>query len=427
MRESFPTARVPAVVPTLIVNLVRSTKIYCCSVNFTVKFTDMSYKRELQIPKRSFFLFGPRGTGKSTWLKECYKPDLCINLLKSSEYLELSADPGSIAAKINALPNKSRVVIDEIQKLPQLLDEVHSLIFERENEIQFALTGSSARKLKKNKANLLAGRALRHDFWGLNSFELGSDFDIEHAMSFGSLPAVINLKSKNEKIDYLMSYVETYLKEEIQEEAAVRNLSSYHRFLKHAALMNAQVLNLNNISKEASVARSTLDGYFNIVDETLLGRFVAPIHLKAKVKEVATPKFYFFDCGVVRALRNELSETISETEKGFLLETVFLNEILSLSSYRGQYWEVYYWGTPSKNEVDFIITKGKKKIAIEIKSATKWREEFHKTIAELLDAKKVDKGIGIYLGRDKLKFGPVEIFPLSTFLNLVHQDPSWLL
>ncbi len=386
----------------------------------------MSYKREIKVSEKSFFLFGPRGTGKSTWLRDIFKPDLTIDLLRSQQYLELSVNPSLIRSKLEALPIKSKVVIDEIQKLPALLDEVHSFIFESDQQIQFALTGSSARKIKKTKANLLAGRAINKNLYALNSFELGTDFDLDSILHFGSLPYIFSLKTKKEKIEYLMAYIENYLKEEIQAEAAVRNLSSYHRFLKHAAIMNAQVLNVNNISKEASVARSTLDGFFNIIDETLLGCFVEPIHLKAKVKEVSTPKFYFFDCGVVRALRNELDESIHENDKGYLFETFLLNEIQSFNSYHQKFWEFYYWGTPSQGEVDFIIAKGKKYVGLEVKASKKWKPEFNKNLNTLLEGKKIKKAYGIYLGSEKLRFGLIEVFPIKDFLKLLHSEDNFI-
>lgn len=380
----------------------------------------MPYKRQIAPSDQSFFLFGPRGTGKSTWLREVFKPKLVIDLLKSDQLLELSAEPSLLRHKLDGLTPRSKVVIDEIQKLPQLLDEVHSYIFDSDNRLQFALTGSSARRFKKNNANLLAGRAINKHMFSLNSFELGSDFDIDHALAFGTLPAVVNLQKTSEKIEFLMTYVANYLREEIQAEAAVRNLASYHRFLKHAAIMNGQVLNINNISREASVARATLDGYFEIIEDTLLGGFLEPIHLKAKVKEVSTPKFYYFDCGVVRALRNELGEKISDQEKGFLLETFVLNEILSYSSYLQKYLEVHYWGTPGRNEVDFVVSKGRSKIGIEVKATRRWRAEFNSGLTTLLEAGSIPRAFGVYLGRERLRFGAIEVLPLTEFLSSLH-------
>lgn len=316
--------------------------------------------------------------------------------------------------QVEAMPKGSRVLIDEIQKLPALLDEVHALIFDFGDAYQFALTGSSARKLKKSHANLLAGRAIQRRMAPLTSAEMAGDFNLESVLKFGSLPRVMGLKSDAERVDYLATYVETYLKEEIQQEAAVRSLPSYHRFLKHAAVMNGFVVNLNNLSREAAVARSTLDGYFSILEDTLLGSFVEPIHLKAKVKEVATPKFYFFDCGVTRALRNDLREPLGD-EKGYQLETFLLNEMRAYSSYSQAGWEFYYWGTPSGNEVDFIIVDGRKKTGLEVKSSRTWKKEFGNGLKTLLEEKKIQRAMAVYTGDRRLKDGGIEVFPVADF------------
>ena len=378
----------------------------------------MAYQRTLKPNSSSFFLFGPRGTGKSTWLRDCFKPDLNLDLLKSEMFLELSSNPEKIRSYIEALPKGSKVVVDEIQRVPDLLNEIHSLIFNYEDQYQFALTGSSSRKLRKENINLLAGRAITRRFFTLTSFELGEDFNLENILQFGTLPRVFNLKSKEDKIEYLSSYVESYLTEEIQREAIVRNLNAYTRFLKHAAILNGQHCNLNYISREAAVARSTLDGYFSILIDTLLGDFIESIHLKAKVKEVATPKFYFFDCGVVRALRQDLRHPIGP-ERGFLLENLILNEIRAASSYFSLAFEIHYWGVPSGNEVDFIISDGRRKIGIEIKASKNWKSEFSKGLNVLLAEKKIDRAIGIYSGNENLKNNKIEIYPVEKFLKIL--------
>jgi predicted AAA+ superfamily ATPase len=330
----------------------------------------------------------------------------------------MSVNPEKLRAYVEALPKNSKIVIDEIQRNPILLNEVHSLIFDFEDAYQFALTGSNTRKLKKQNVNLLAGRAITRQFFPLTSHELGDDFSIENILQYGSLPRAINLKKNVDKIDYLMSYVETYLREEIQQEAVVRNLQTYNRFLKHAAIMSGQVINLSNISREAAIPRATLDGYFSILKDTLLGDFVEPIHLKAKVKEVSTPKFYFFDCGVVRALRQELRHPLG-SEKGFLLENLILNELKAFSSYQSLGWEIYYWGVPSGNEVDFVISHGKKNIGIEIKASKTWRKEYSQGLSTLLKAKKIHRAIGIYQGKEKLKQDGIEVFPIEKFLKVL--------
>lgn len=378
-----------------------------------------SYPRLLLPPRSHFFLFGPRGTGKSTWLKRVFKPELTFNLLLSRDYLGLSGDPGLLRQRVEALPKGSRIVVDEIQKLPQLLDEVHALIFDYEDAYQFALTGSSARKLKKTHANLLAGRAVTREMFGLTAKELEFDFEIESVLRFGTLPKVHNLPSPVEKIDFLNSYVNTYLKQEIQQESAVRSLHSYHRYLRHAAIMNAQVMNASNLSRDAAVARSTVDGYFSTVEDTLLGFFLPAIQFRAKVKEVANPKFYFFDCGVIRTLQNNPDE-MDPIQRGLLLKTFLINEIRAYLSYSQVRGELGYWGTPSENEVDLIWQKGSKSIGIEIKSSKKWKTDFNKGLRTLLESKKIQKGFGVYLGDDLLQDQNVPVFPVMEFLRRLH-------
>lgn len=376
----------------------------------------MNIKRLFKEPERHFFLFGPRGCGKSSWLKDSFCPDLNIDLLKSIQFLELSSHPELLSEKVAALKKGSKVVIDEIQKIPMILDEVHSLIFEHENKYQFALTGSSARKLKRNHANMLAGRAIRKEMFPFVSAELGTDFEVDSALFWGTLPGLTKLENSQDKKDFLYSYVDTYLREEIQMEAAVRNLAAYNRFLNHAAVMNGQTLNLSNISREAGIPRATLDGYFQILKDTLLGTFLEPIHLNAKVKEVNTPKFYFFDCGVVRALRHDLEETLGE-EKGFLLETLIFNEMRAYSSYFSKQLEFFYWATPSRTEVDFIVCKGKTKIGIEVKCSRTWKKEFNTGLHSAAVSRKLDRLIGVYLGSDPLVSEDVEVFPAKVFLD----------
>lgn len=374
----------------------------------------MNIIRLLKVPKHHFFLFGPRGTGKSTWLADEFKANLTIDLLKSEDYFALSAQPSILRSKVQALPAGSRIVIDEVQKLPILLDEVHSLIFEFADRYQFALTGSSARKLKRSNANLLAGRAIKKEMFPFTSVEHGNTFSIQESLQWGSLPAVTLADDTQVKKDFLYTYVDTYLKEEISSEAAVRNLQNYYRFLRHAAVMNARVINMSNLSREAAIPRSTVDGYFEILVETLLGTFVEPIHLKAKIKEVVAPKFYFFDCGVVRAIRNELDEPLGE-ETGYFLETFVLNELKAYSSYSSSNFEIYFWGTPSHAEVDFIVCKGKKKWAIEIKSSKTWKREFNKGLHSAAESRKLDKLIGVYLGKDPQIVEDVEVLPIEIF------------
>ena len=219
----------------------------------------MIFKRELKAPDKTFFLFGPRGTGKSTWLEENYPEALYVDLLQNKTYLELLRNPEILSQMIEGI-NPEWVIIDEIQRLPILLNEVHALIFKYKNKIKFALTSSSARKLKRHEANMLAGRAVTRHFYTLTSYELGKDFNIDQVLKYGTLPISVNNERIEDKIDFLESYVETYLREEIQQEALVRNLLSFNRFLSVSAIMNAQQLNLSKpqIAKFASVGVKNL-------------------------------------------------------------------------------------------------------------------------------------------------------------------------
>lgn len=380
----------------------------------------MTSKRILQKTDKSFFLLGPRATGKSTWLKEQVKPDFTIDLLRARDYQKYSTNLNLLREVIEGNPNFKVIVVDEIQKLPELLDEVHSLIFDSGNKLQFILTGSSARRLKKKNVNLLAGRALIRYFHPFSILEIDKKFNIDLALKFGMLPQVWNLEIEDEKKDYLTSYVDTYLKEEIQQEAAVRSLPSYLQFLEHFALRNAQVLNIQNLAGEIGIPRTTINGYLDILEQTLLGFKLAPIHLKAKVKEVSTAKFYFFDTGVVRALSKQIDDDLGP-EKGALLETLVLHEIKAYSDYFLQRYEVNFWGTPSDNEVDFIVSKGKNRIGIEVKASKKWDKSFNKGLETLLSMGKIQHAYGVYLGDERLKKSNIEVFPFQKFVSFMHE------
>ena len=372
------------------------------------------FKRDLKLADSTFFLFGPRGTGKSTWLKHEVKADLFINLLRSQDFLRFSQHPEELGELVNANPNWRKVIVDEIQKAPQLLDEIHALIFETNKKIQFILTGSSARKLKKENVNLLAGRALVRKFHPLCAVELGKVFNVNKALTFGLLPEVWTLDNESSIKDYLFSYVETYLREEIQQEALIRNIPAYSKFLEHMALRNSHVINLQNLSGEIGVARTTLTGYLQILQDTLLGFLLPPIQLRAKVKEIATPKFYFFDPGVVRALALVLDEPLGSLQ-GAQLESYVYHELLTFSDYHQKRWDFAYWATPSKTEVDFIVSSGRKNIGIEVKSSTHWDKDFSYGLNVLLKDAKIEKAYGIYLGEELIRKGDVLVIPAKEF------------
>ena len=314
------------------------------------------------VENRSCFIFGPRGTGKSFWLKRQFKKDIYLDLLNSELFYQLYAAPNRLEAIISAKNKSDKVILDEVQKIPKLLDEVHRLI--EEKQIQFILTGSSARKLKKRDVNLLAGRAITLYMHPLTALEIGDQYELEFSLQFGQLPSVYQ---PNDPSEYLKSYVATYLKEEIQQEGITRNLGAFSRFLESASFSQGEVLNLSDVARDCHVNRKTVENYFIILEDLLLSRRIPVFTKKAKRRIVQHPKFYFFDVGVYRAIRPKGILDSPEEIDGAALETLFLQEVAATNDYLRLNYEIFYWRTISQLEVDFILYGEKGLIAFEIK------------------------------------------------------------
>lgn len=374
-----------------------------------------SFARRLKQPNRSFFLFGPRATGKSTWLKKNLTDALSIDLLRNDTYFTMSSSPQAFRERVLAYhPEKLWVIVDEVQRMPILLNDVHSLI--EDYGYRFALSGSSARKLNRGQANLLAGRALVKHFFPLTKAEYGEAIDVDEALAFGCLPMVIT--DKETRIEQLEAYVGTYLREEIKEEAVTRNVQAFGRFLEMAGLVNAQVVNLSNIARDAGVSRTTVSSYAEILVDTLLGSWLPAWLPKAKVREVAHPKFYFFDCGVVRAVQKRLYDKPSAIERGLLFETLIFNELKAHIAYESIGGELFYWRTPDGAEVDFIWQRGETVVAIEVKSAERWKDDFHSGLNKLrLSGVNINACYGVYRGEDRLKKDFGLVLPWQVFLQ----------
>ncbi len=306
--------------------------------------------------KKSVFLFGPRQCGKSWLIDHTIKDAHLLDLLSSDTFIRLSQHPEYIEeVGVDGKP----IVIDEIQKLPGLLDEVHRLIERR--GYRFVLTGSSARKLRKRGVNLLGGRARVRQLHPFSAYELGKDFDLKRAINFGLLPPVWFSDDPDEE---LADYIDEYLRQEIIAEGATRNLPAFSRFLEIAALSNGEQIDYSAISREAQVPRSTVQEYFRILQETLLANEVAVWKRGLKRKTVETAKFYLFDSGVARRLSRR-AETVEGTiEYGHLFETWVHHELRSYLDSQMRDGVINYWRTPSGNEVDFIVGNA----AIEVKS-----------------------------------------------------------
>jgi predicted AAA+ superfamily ATPase len=310
---------------------------------------------------QSFFLFGPRGTGKTTWLKKAFPDAVYLDLLESELYTRLTASPGSLERFIpDAGP--CRVIIDEVQRVPELLNEVHRLI-EKKN-FCFVLTGSSARSLRKKGVNLLAGRALTRHFHPLTVQELGDDFNLSDSLQYGHLPYVF--QSQNKK-DYLSSYIRTYLREEVLQEGLTRSLSSFTRFLEVASFSQAGLVNASEIARETGVDRKTVENYFQVTEDLLIGLRLSPFTKRSRRRLVAGDKFFFFDCGVFRALRPVGPLDLPEEVSGAALETLVFQELRALNDYYGLSLDIRYWRTSNGAEVDFVLYGEKTFAAIEVK------------------------------------------------------------
>lgn len=321
------------------------------------------YARRLSPPQLSFFLLGPRGTGKSTWLRANFQDAHVIDLLSEEHYQRLLAQPGRFADELRALEPGRWVVVDEIQRLPALLNEVHR--FGEQKRLRFALCGSSVRKLTRAGVNLLAGRALPRAMHPFVPEELGEHFDLETALRYGLLPIVGDSPEPDET---LAAYARLYLKEEIQAEAVVRNLPGFARFLPIAALYHGQAVNTSNIAREAGVARTTVASYLEILEETLLCFRIPGFEAKLRVRERKLPKWYWCDPGVVRAMRGSRGAIVPE-ERGALFEGLVAQLLRAYRDYTGMCDSIAYWSATSRrSEVDFILTTGDEHIAIEVKS-----------------------------------------------------------
>ena len=358
------------------------------------------FARLLKLPKKSFLLFGPRGCGKSTWLKTHLKEALWFDLLQNDVFFPLTSHPEVFREKVLASDRSRWVVVDEIQRVPVLLNEVHSLI--ESHGYKFALTGSSARKLKRDHANLLAGRALVLGLFPLVQSEYGEEINIEEAMSFGTLPIVVD--DKDTRVGTLDAYAGTYLRQEIKEEALTRRVDAFSRFLEVAALANAQVTNLSSLSRDSGVSRATVTTYFEILQDTLIVKKLDAWTPRARIKEVGHPKYYFFDCGVVRAIQGRIRDPLSPEERGPLLETLIHHELCAALAYQDLGGKLHYWRTADGTEIDFIWQRGSRCIAIEVKSSKKWKPEFDRGFRSLLSSKvKPTACFGVYLGSETLK------------------------
>ncbi|MBI2095676.1 MAG: ATP-binding protein [Candidatus Omnitrophica bacterium] len=358
------------------------------------------------LDRKSCFLFGPRQTGKSWLIRHALRADRVYNLLDSETFLRLNRSPQRIREECG--PGVKRIVVDEIQKLPSLLDEIHLLIEER--GVHFLLTGSSARKLRRGGVNLLGGRARTRHLHPLTFGELKDRFDLLRALNNGLLPSLYFSDSPDEDLE---AYVGTYLKEEIAAEGLTRNIPAFSRFLEVAALCNGRILNFSNIANDAQTARSTVHEYFQVLKDTLIGYELPAWRKSKKRKPLSTSKLYFFDPGVARFLQNRGPVRPGSPEFGDALETFLFHELKSFADYHG-IGDLSYWRSTSGFEVDFILAG---KTAVEVKAKKNISARDLAGLKALQEEKQLQRYLLVCMESTPRTTAGIEILPLENFLG----------
>lgn len=364
-------------------------------------------------PAESFFLFGPRGTGKSTFMKQRF-PDACyVDLLDPEMVRSFSAKPERLAEVVRGQGGQKCFVIDEIQKVPELLSVIHQLIEEKQG-YTFVLTGSSARKLKRTGVDMLGGRALLRTMHPFLASELGERFRLEEALQRGLLPLVYSSANPG---DVLRSYAALYLREEVQMEGLVRNVGNFSRFLEAISFSHASILNLSNVARDCMVERKVVEGYTAILEDILLG-FRLPVFTRRAKRELAAhPKFYLFDTGVFRSLRPRGPLDRPEEMEGQALEGLVAQHLRGWLAYSQEKSDLYFWRTRSGVEVDFVVYAPSGLWALEVKNTATIRPADLRGLKSFRDEYPESRAILLYRGRERLLREEILCLPCSDFLT----------
>lgn len=364
-------------------------------------------------PEQSYFLFGPRGTGKSTLMQLNYSQALWVDLLRPDVLRSYLARPERLYDLLSGNPQHKTIVIDEVQKAPLLLSVVHDLI-EQKAGIKFILTGSSARKLSRESADLLAGRALKRVLHPFMAAELGALFNLEQALHYGLLPLII---TQAQPLDTLHTYINLYLQEEVQAEGLVRNLDSFIRFLEAISFSHASVFNLTNIARECAVKRKTVENYVAILEELLLA-FRLPVFGKRAQRDLSThPKLYLFDTGVFTALRPQGPLDRPEEITGLALEGLIAQHLHAWVDYTQVKHSLSFWRTRTGLEVDFIIYGAENFYALEVKNSRRIQPQDLRGLQAFLQDYPIATAILLYRGTEILKQGAIWCIPCEVFLQ----------
>ena len=369
----------------------------------------------MSLPAGSFFLFGPRGTGKSTWVEAALPQALRIDLLRESTFAELAGHADRLEAMADGQAATS-IILDEVQKLPAILDEVHRLIERR--RFRFALTGSSARKLRRSGANLLAGRAQTLTMHPFAASELGTRFDIKHAVRWGMLPTVWTGPDPD---GYLRGYVGTYLREEVQQEALVRNIGSFSRFLEAASFSQAAVLNVQTVAADCAINRKTVENHFDLLEDLLLAVRVPVFRRRTARKLVAHPKFFFFDAGVFRALRPRGPLDSDDEVDGAAIETLVFECLHAENANHNLGYQICYWRTMTGAEVDFVLYGGHGLHAFEVKRSSVFRESDLDGLRLFCADYPSADGHLFYGGNKRYRFDAIDVVPIGEGLSTLRE------
>lgn len=370
-------------------------------------------ERFFRPPNGSYFLFGPRGTGKSLWTQQAYPEALRIDLLDPEVFRSYSSYPERLRQRLEAQPQARTVLIDEVQKLPELLPLVHALI-ERDKQLQFVLTGSSARKLKRSGVDLLAGRAVLRNLAPYMAAELGARFQLAEALTIGMLPLVLGSADPQ---DTLRSYAALYVREEVQMEGLVRNVGNFSRFLEVLAFSHGSVLNMANLARECAISQKAVEGFLSIVEDLLLAFRVPVFTRRAQRATAKHPKFYYFDTGVFRSLRPQGPLDRREEIDGAALEGLVAQHLRAWLAYTAEPHELFFWRTRSGVEVDFVIYGPREFVAIEVKNTARIQAHDLTPLKTFRQEYPPSRQLLLYRGKERESIDGIVCLPCEEFLR----------
>jgi predicted AAA+ superfamily ATPase len=371
-------------------------------------------------PGQSHFIFGPRGTGKSTYLKATHPDAVYIDLLKPDQQRKYQAKPETIIELVGANPGKRIFIVDEIQKVPEMLSAIHSII-EENKKIRFVLTGSSARKLKRSGTDLMAGRVLLRSMHPFLLSELGNKADFLKSLQYGLLPVIFMAADPESTLD---TYISLYIREEVQYEGLVRNIGNFSRFLEAISFSHGSVLNISNVARECQVERKVVESYISILEDILLAHRLQVFTKRAQRALVSHPKFYFFDTGVFRSLRPKGPLDSPHEIDGAGLEGLVLQHLTAWNAYRNNRFQIHYWRSRGGTEVDFVLYGEDGIYAFEVKNTDRIRNPDLRPLAEFRSDYPDSITVFLYRGTERLLKNNTLCLPCDEFLYSLKPDTS---